>query len=88
MERLAANKGIFYLRYMEDVAILAKTHWHLKRAIREVFRVALSLGLQLHRKKRFIGRIDNGLVKSYFSNLRDRAHTAIKKSFLNQFSVS
>jgi hypothetical protein len=60
MQGLAAKNGIYYLRFMDDMVILAKTRWHLRTAIRELIRVTLSLGLELHREKRFIGRIDNG----------------------------
>lgn len=60
MQRLAAKNGIYYLRYMDDMVILAKTRWHLRAAIRELIRVTLSLGLGLHREKRFIGRLDKG----------------------------
>ena len=45
---------------MDDIVILAKSRWHLKAAIRELILVVHSLGLDLHQKKRFIGRIDNG----------------------------
>jgi hypothetical protein len=60
MDRLTAKTGLYYVRYMDDMLILAKTRWHLRTAIRELIGVTLSLGLELHQKKRFIGRIDNG----------------------------
>ena len=60
MQRLAAKNGIYYLRYVDDMVILSKTRWHLRAAIRELIRVTLFLGLELHREKRFIGRMDDG----------------------------
>jgi hypothetical protein len=61
MQRLVAQKGrIYYVRYMDDMVILAKTRWHLRTAIRELIAVTLSLELELYRQKRFIGRIDSG----------------------------
>lgn len=52
---------IFYLRYMDDILILAKTRWQLRSAIRTVYAVTESLGLRLHQQeKRFIGRISMG----------------------------
>ena len=60
MERLVNSDKIYYVRYMDDIVILAKTRWHLKAAIRELILVVHSMGLNLHQKKRFIGRIDNG----------------------------
>ncbi len=37
------------------------TRRHLRAAIRELIRETLSLGLRLHRDKRFIGRVDSGI---------------------------
>jgi hypothetical protein len=55
VERFAAKGSILYLHYMDDVVILARMRWHLKRAIREVFLETQLLGLQLHQEKRFSG---------------------------------
>ncbi len=51
---------IHYVRYMDDIIILAKTRWHLRAAIRVLNEVIESLGLCLHQEKRFVGRIDKG----------------------------
>ncbi len=60
MERHIAAGRIHYVRYMDDMVILARTRWHLRAAIRTLIMVTHSLGLGLHQKKRFIGRIDKG----------------------------
>jgi len=60
MQRRAVKNRIYYVRYMDDMVILTKNRWNLKSAIRELILVTRSLGLDLHRQKRFIGRIDNG----------------------------
>lgn len=62
MERLVSMAGIYYVSYMDDMVILAKTRWHLRRAVRKLIRVTGSLGLDLHQKKRFIGCIDQGFA--------------------------
>jgi RNA-directed DNA polymerase len=61
MERLIVEKRIHYLRYIDDMVIPAKTRRHLRTAIRELIRETLSLGLRLHRDKRFFGRVDSGI---------------------------
>lgn len=73
MQGLVAKNGIYYPRYMGDMVILAKTRWHLGTAIRELIRATLSLGLEPHQEKRFIGRIDNG-----FDFLGRRIHASDK----------
>ena len=73
MHRLAAKNRLYYVRYMDDMLILAKTRRHLRTAIRELIGVTLSLCLELHQKKRFIGRIDNG-----FDFLWHRIHPSRK----------
>ncbi len=60
MHRHAASGKIHYVRYMDDIVILAKTRWHLRAAIRSLIEVIESLGLCLHQEKRFVGRIDKG----------------------------
>ena len=40
---------------MDDVAILAKTRWKLRRAIRLVHHILTGLMMQVHETKRFIG---------------------------------
>lgn len=56
MERL----GLLYVRYMDDVLVLAPTRSKLRRAVKVLNRVLASLGLDKHPGKTFIGRIDRG----------------------------
>ena len=60
MLRLVNLGQIYYVRYMDDMVILAKTRWHLRGAIRILTETIQSLGLTLHRVKRFVGRIEKG----------------------------
>jgi hypothetical protein len=60
MHRHVVSGRIHYVRYMDDIVILAKTRWHLRAAIRSLIEVIESLGLCLHQEKRFVGRIDKG----------------------------
>ncbi len=60
MQKLVTSGKIYYVRYMDDIVILAKTRWHLRAAIRILNQVIRPLGLHLHREKRFIGRIAKG----------------------------
>jgi len=60
MKRLVAKDRIYYLRYMDEMVLLARTRWHLRTAIRELIRVTVSMGLEVHQQKRFISRTDNG----------------------------
>jgi RNA-directed DNA polymerase len=61
MQEHMAKQGIFYVRYMDDILIFAKTRWHLRDAIRTMYSVIQSLGLTLHQQeKRFIGRAKKG----------------------------
>ena len=60
MEQYIAAGSIHYVRYMDDIVILAKTRWHFRAAIRSLIEVIESLGLCLHQEKRFVGHIDKG----------------------------
>jgi RNA-directed DNA polymerase len=56
MERL----GLFYVRFMDDILVLAPTRWKLRNAARTVNQVLQALGLEQHPDKTFIGRIERG----------------------------
>ena len=61
MDRLKSRSQLVeYVRYMDDVVLLAKTRWQLRRAIAALHVVLGSLHLRLHRVKRFIGRTSAG----------------------------
>ncbi|MBU2700519.1 hypothetical protein Ga0466249_001611 [Sporomusaceae bacterium BoRhaA] len=58
---MCEHQQVFYVRYMDDILILAKKRWQLHSAIKTVYAVTKSLGLGPHQKeKRFIGKISNG----------------------------
>ena len=59
-EAMAALPGIRYTRFMDDWVILAKTRWHLRRAVRVMNEVLARLGLAQHPDKTFIGRVSRG----------------------------
>ncbi len=55
-----ARSGLFYVRFMDDVLVLAPTRWKLRRAVRAVNQVLGALGLEKHPDKTFIGRVERG----------------------------
>jgi hypothetical protein len=52
--------GLFYVRFMDDILVLAPTRWKLRRAVKAVNHVLGSLQLEKHPDKTFIGRIERG----------------------------
>ena len=52
--------GFFFLRFMDDVLVLAPTRWKLRAAVKVVNRVLAALDLKKHPDKTFIGRIEKG----------------------------
>ena len=57
----AEKQGIFYRRFMDDIIILAKTRWMLRKAIKLMYNILHDLGQRVHRKKKiFIGRTERG----------------------------
>jgi hypothetical protein len=70
-EAMAALPGIRYTRFMDDWVILARSRWHLRRAVRVMNQVLAHLGLEQHPEKtgtcpakpagrRRIGRVTRG----------------------------
>jgi len=54
---LSRRKGV---RYMDDLLILARTRWQLRRAVSEMNRRLEHACLSQHPDKTFIGRVDTG----------------------------
>ena len=60
-QQMGQDKRLVYVRYMDDFVVLAKTRWHLKKAIAQIHRITGDLKLRLHCKiKCFIGTTDKG----------------------------
>ena len=48
-QSMGKDTRMVYVRYMDDFVILATTRWHLKKAIRQIYRITADLKLRLHR---------------------------------------
>ncbi len=55
-----ARSGQFYVRFMDDILLLAPTRWRLRKAIKAVNEVLGSLCLLKHPDKTFVGRTERG----------------------------
>jgi hypothetical protein len=58
-QRMTAT-GLFYVRFMDDILVLAPTRWKLRRAVGLVNQILGALRLEKHPDKTFIGRIARG----------------------------
>ncbi len=52
--------GLFYVRFMDDILVLAPSRWKLRRAVKAVNDVLGSLRLEKNPDKTFIGNIERG----------------------------
>ena len=59
-EQMEGDTRYFYRRYMDDVIVLAKTRWHLRKAVRTVNQHFNQLNVEQAPDKTFIGRIEKG----------------------------
>ncbi len=55
-----AKLDVKYIRYMDDILILAKTRWKLKKAIKVLNQTFDELKLEKHPEKTIIGRVEKG----------------------------
>jgi RNA-directed DNA polymerase len=60
LDQRLEETSLFYVRYMDDVLVLAPTRWKLRHAIRVLNQTFAALGLEKHPDKTFIGRTDRG----------------------------
>lgn len=56
----AKQKGIRYLRFMDDIIILCKTRWQLRRAVAKLNHFLNAYELEQHPEKTFIGKVAKG----------------------------
>ncbi len=54
------QEGVRYVRYMDDILVLAHTRWKLRRAIRVVKQGLSALGLTTHPDKTWVGKAEQG----------------------------
>lgn len=54
------DTNLFYVRYMDDILILAPTRWRLRKAVAKMNATLSRLRLAMHPDKTFIGRIVRG----------------------------
>jgi RNA-directed DNA polymerase len=59
-KQMEGDPHYFYRRYMDDVIVLAKTRWHLRKAVRTVNQHFNQLKVEQAPDKTFIGRIEKG----------------------------
>lgn len=52
--------SLWYVRYMDDIVILATRRWHLRKAVRILQSWLTEKGFQVHPDKTFTGRISKG----------------------------
>ena len=60
LDQTMETLGVFYIRYMDDILVLAPTRWKLRKAIALVNAQLDGLGLAKHPDKTFVGRIEKG----------------------------
>ncbi len=60
LDAVAAKLRLFYVRFMDDILILAPTRWQLRGAVKVVNQTLGALNLEKHPDKTFIGRIERG----------------------------
>jgi RNA-directed DNA polymerase len=61
-EQMEGDTRYFYRRFMDDIIVLAKTRWHLRKAVRTVNQHFYQLKVAQAPDKTFIGRIAKGFI--------------------------
>jgi hypothetical protein len=60
LDAALAKLDLFYVRFMDDILVLAPTRWKLRGAVKAVNQVLECLGLDKHPDKTFIGTVERG----------------------------
>jgi RNA-directed DNA polymerase len=59
-EQMEGDNRYFYRRFMDDIIVLAKTRWHLRKAVRTVNQHFNQLKVEQAPDKTFIGKVSKG----------------------------
>ncbi|MCP3661301.1 MAG: hypothetical protein GY696_02210 [Gammaproteobacteria bacterium] len=54
------GSSLYYVRYIDDILILAPTRWKLRKAVKRLNQTLADHGMEKHPDKTFIGQIDKG----------------------------
>jgi RNA-directed DNA polymerase len=73
LDRRLEETGLFFVRYMDDILVLAPTRWKLRRAVRVLNETFARLGLEKHPDMTFIGQTEKGSVFLGYRLRRGRA---------------
>jgi len=60
LDQRLERTGLFFVRYMDDVVVLAPTRWKLRAAVKALNEVLSALRLEKHADKTFIGQVERG----------------------------
>jgi RNA-directed DNA polymerase len=60
LDQCLSGTEAYYVRYMDDILVLTKTRWPLRRAVRRLNQTFGELKVSQHPDKTFIGRIERG----------------------------
>ena len=60
LDQRLSGTNAYYVRYMDDILVLTKTRWQLRRAVRTLNQTFAKLKVSQHPDKTFIGRIERG----------------------------
>jgi RNA-directed DNA polymerase len=60
LDNTLEQQDVFYVRYRDNVLIMSKRRWGLRKAIKRLNEIFSALGLEQHPDKTFIGRIEKG----------------------------
>ena len=72
-DAMAAVGGVTYVRFQDDLCIVAAKRWPFRRAVAGFRRVLSRLGMQLRPEKTEMGRMSSGVRFPWFSTLPPRA---------------
>lgn len=80
LDELFEQSGLFYVRFMDDILVLARTRWKIRKAMAMVRSVLSRLRLDIYPDKTFIGRIERGFDFLGYHFLEGRL-SAARKTF-------
>ncbi len=83
-QRLERDR-LFYVRFMDDILVLAPNRWKLRQAVRVLNQILFSLKLEKHPDKTFIGRIERGF--DFLGYRFSQSELTVARATLENFEV-
>ncbi len=87
-KHFSQRKGVYYIRYMDDIIIMTNSSYQLRRSLKSIYALMSQLKISIHRnnEKFYIGKIEHGFDFLGYRINKTKYLSLTKKTLQNHFA--